>query len=283
MPARENRFGGWAAIALVLVLIGVGAVLWLRRGDGDSPETLAAAAPATGAPAVVPETGVQSPPATPPTGDAGRPAARETAPLQQPATRIQEPPRTAAPPPRVAPQPSPIAEPPAVSEAQEPAAGPVGAEEPSPAPGPPMASAEDQAPLPPALDELRQIAGELQTGSKRLYALYEAFLEQKEESDAELTEADEQLLEELELFEDAAAAFNKQFKEGLLARTRGRLRGRARGDRAELARRAQTLAEHGRRVEALMAQVQPGPEVRQAWQEVRSRWQRVGQIVAPAP
>jgi hypothetical protein len=29
-----------------------------------------------------------------------------------------------------------------------------------------------------------------------------------------------------------------------------------------------------------MAQVQPSPEVRQAWQEIRRDWQRVGAIIS---
>jgi hypothetical protein len=29
-----------------------------------------------------------------------------------------------------------------------------------------------------------------------------------------------------------------------------------------------------------MNQVQPGPEVRQAWQGIRTRWQRVGTIIS---
>jgi hypothetical protein len=54
---------------------------------------------------------------------------------------------------------------------------------------------------------------------------------------------------------------------------------RKRDQQAEVVRRFKDLAAAGRRVDTLMAEVQPGPEVRQKWQEVRRRWERVGQIL----
>jgi hypothetical protein len=39
------------------------------------------------------------------------------------------------------------------------------------------------------------------------------------------------------------------------------------------------LARQGREVDGLMAEVRPGPKVRQAWQEVRARWMRVAALV----
>jgi hypothetical protein len=122
------------------------------------------------------------------------------------------------------------------------------------------------------LEELRRLAGELQTESARLYEIYGTFLEQKEDGGGELTDADEQLQEELEVFAEAAGKLEKG---GFFAR----IRGRRPGDRGELARRGQSIAQHGRKVDALMAQVQPSPEVRQAWSGVRRRWLRIAEII----
>jgi hypothetical protein len=188
-------------------------------------------------------------------------------PTPAPEPRRQEPPlskpsreRPAAPPPGA--QPEPEATPAAEPEAAEVSPTPTPDDEPE---------TTTDAPA----EELRRIAGELKTESERLYTLYERFLEQKEDGGAELTEADEQLLEELEVFEDAAARFNRQFQEGFLKR----LRRRSSEDRTQLVRRGEQLAERGRAVDGLMAQVQPGPEVQQAWQEIRRRWKRAAEVV----
>jgi hypothetical protein len=129
------------------------------------------------------------------------------------------------------------------------------------------------------LEEVRRLAEALPDKSSKLYDLYGDFLEKKEDGGAELTEADEQLQEEIEVFGDAATKLNRGFKEGFFAR----MRGRHPGDRVELARRSQNLAEHGRKVDTLMAQVQPGPEVRQAWNEVRRDWVRIVEILDRRP
>jgi hypothetical protein len=129
------------------------------------------------------------------------------------------------------------------------------------------------------LEEVRQLAEALPAKSSKLYDLYGDFLEKKEDGGAELTDADEQLQEEIEVFGDAAAKLNRGFKEGFFAR----IRGRRPGDRVELARRSENLAAHGRKVDALMSQVQPGPEVRQAWNDVRRDWVRIVEILDRRP
>jgi hypothetical protein len=147
---------------------------------------------------------------------------------------------------------------------------------------PPAAAPEDSAPageLP--LEELRRLAAELVTASENLGETYAAFLEQKEDGGAELTEKDEKLQQELEVLAEAAGRFNKRVKEGIFVRTRDRFR---RADpQAEVGRRFGELAAVGGQVDRLMFEVQPGPEVRQDWQEVRRRWERVTQILRRRP
>ena len=124
-------------------------------------------------------------------------------------------------------------------------------------------------------DELRRVSQELVTASEKLIETYETFLEQKEDGGAELTEADGQLQNDLEAMAEAADRLNKRFKDGFF--TRGRLR--TPQNRAEIANRLRALTDTAGQVDRLMAQVQPGPEVRQGWQEVRRRWVRVNEIL----
>jgi hypothetical protein len=131
------------------------------------------------------------------------------------------------------------------------------------------------------VEELRRLAAELAAASVKLGETYGTFLEQKEDGGAELTEKDEKLQEELEVLADAADRFNKRVKEGFFIRTRDRFR---RADpQAEVVRRFGELAAVGARVDRLMFEVQPGPEVRQEWQEVRRRWERATQILRRRP
>jgi len=44
--------------------------------------------------------------------------------------------------------------------------------------------------------------------------------------------------------------------------------------------RGRDLDRRGEQVDALMGQVQPNPEVRQAWQSIRRKWKRMAQIAA---
>jgi hypothetical protein len=128
------------------------------------------------------------------------------------------------------------------------------------------------------IEELRQLGADLQASSARFLETYLAFLEQKEEAGGEITDDDEELEELIEAFAGSAEKFNKQIQGGgFLARLRKR------GDteaRPQLGRRARDLADRSARVEALMAKVQPGAEVHQAWQELRQRGQRAGRLVA---
>jgi hypothetical protein len=128
------------------------------------------------------------------------------------------------------------------------------------------------------VEELRQLGGELQSESAKLLVTYQAFLEQKEEAGGEITDEDEELEELIETFGEVAAKLNGQLQGGgFFARLRKRSDTQA---RPQLAKRFQAVAQHGGQVDRLMAQVQPGPEVRQAWSEIRRRWQRVGALVS---
>ena len=93
---------------------------------------------------------------------------------------------------------------------------------------------------------------------------------------AKLTEQDEKLKNDLEAFQDAAVTFDKQFQVGRW----GRLFGHRPDDRRKTRENVRRLAVVGAEIEALMPQVRPGPEVHQAWVEVRRRWRRVGVIAA---
>jgi hypothetical protein len=124
-------------------------------------------------------------------------------------------------------------------------------------------------------DELRRVSQELVTASEKLTETYEVFMEQKEDGGTELTPADEQLLEQIELMAEAGERLNKRFKDGFL--TRGRLR--TPQNRTEILNRLRALADTAGQVDRLMGQVQPSPEVRQDWQEVRRRWVRISEIL----
>ncbi|HKV11246.1 MAG TPA: protein kinase [Thermoanaerobaculia bacterium] len=142
---------------------------------------------------------------------------------------------------------------------------------------------KEPSPAEPAVEDLGEDlqgpAGELVAKAANLYALYETYLEQKEDAGGEITGADEKLQEELEALEDAASRFNKQFKDGVLARTRNRLRGAdAQKKRAEIARRGRELGTVADRVDALMIETRPGPEVRQAWGDLKRRCQRIATL-----
>ncbi len=265
---------GAIAAVLALALLGIGTFLWTRRGAEAPVPAEPAASPASTA-----ATGGLEP----------RPAARTStddstnADAASAATSAAVKPPSPAPAPRrevPKPAPAPISNPApeeAAPQQTEPAAA-----EPSAAQEPPAASPDDLAPageLP--IEELRRLAAELVTASEKLGETYGAFLEQKEDGGAELTEKDEKLQEELEVLAEAAGRFNKRVKEGIFVRTRDRFR---RADpQAEVVRRFGELATVGGRVDRLMSEVQPGPEVRQEWQEVRRRWERVTQILRRRP
>jgi eukaryotic-like serine/threonine-protein kinase len=264
--------GGAIAAALLLAVIAVGVFLWTRR---EPVETVPAeTTPFAEAPVQMAQTAAPppSPPVTsePLTTVSAVPTATSQPPRPEPSpTRPQqEVPKPVPSPPSSRPEPEPA---PSVSEetpakAPEPAAPIVN----EPAPEPSVPSGGD---LP--YDELRRVSQELVTASEKLIETYETFLEQKEDGGAELTEADGQLQNDLEAMVEAADRLNKRFKDGFF--TRGRLR--TPQNRAEIANRLRALTDTAGQVDRLMAQVQPGPEVRQDWQEVRRRWVRVNEIL----
>jgi serine/threonine-protein kinase len=216
-----------------------------------------------------------TPAATLQTATAAPPIVEPTPAVQVPTPARREP--AVVSPPRPAPSRAPIPEltVPPVSTPQEtyPA-------EPRPTP---EETAPDPAPAVPLTgelpyEELRRVSDELVAESEKLGETYGEFLDKKEDGGAELTETDNQLKDELEALTDAATRLNKRFKEGFFFRlTRSRLSSPE--NRIEIAKRLQALADTARRVEHLMGQVQPGPEVRQGWQEVRRRWGRVGELL----
>lgn len=256
---RPGRGKAVLGIAAVLFVLAVSASLFLfsRR---EAPEETAEpqAAP------VQTSTAVAQPSAAEPAAPEPEPAA-QTPPLPGPAVPPREKPAPAPPQPR---EETPGASfQPVESAPAEPE--PVPEEEPSPAEPAAEESGED----------LQGPAGELVARSASLYALYETYLEQKEDAGGEITDADEKLQEELEALEDAAASFNKQLKDGFFARTRNRLRGAdAQRRRAELARRGRELGLVADRVDALMIETRPGPEVRQAWGDLKRRCQRIANL-----
>jgi serine/threonine-protein kinase len=125
-------------------------------------------------------------------------------------------------------------------------------------------------------EELHTLAAELGTMSGDLVDKYKEFLSKKEDSGAQLSQSDEKLKDDLEAFQDAAVTFDKQFQVGRW----GRLFGHRADDRRKTRENVGRLAALGTQVEVLVDQVRPGPEVRQAWVEVRRRWKRVGAIVS---
>jgi hypothetical protein len=125
--------------------------------------------------------------------------------------------------------------------------------------------------------ELQRLAGDLETTSRQLLGAYETFLASKDDADLEITDADEQLHETLEALSEAAERLHNQF---LAGGPIARLRKRQPGDRLRVQQRFRELARTAERVERLMAETQPSPEVRQSWTETRRLWRRVGEIVA---
>jgi tRNA A-37 threonylcarbamoyl transferase component Bud32 len=246
---------GWklTAIAAGLVLAVVAGALLLGEHRGAAPvestQRIAAPIPAAAksAPAQ-PETTLAATAPVPLTSQPPRPV---------PAPERREIPRPARPEPVVA-EPVPEQPPPAAAE-------PAPAQE---APAEPAAGEPSK--------ELPRLAGELVETSEKLGEIYNDFLSKKEDGGAELTEADSQLKEEIEALAEEADHFNKGINKSFFARTWSHVK---RSDQqADVLRRAQQFVAALGRVEKLMAQVSPGSEVRQGYQEVRRRWTRLAQI-----
>jgi serine/threonine-protein kinase len=251
--------GAAAGAALVLALAAVGLFLWTR----PEPEPVVPAQEAAQEP-VQQEEPPQTVEATVTAPASAVPPPALPAPRREPVPQTRE----------AEPRPAPVVVPVEDVEVRT---------EPEPTPAEPEAAPSSTDPEPaaedPPTEEMRQTASDLLAASHHLVELYEVFLEQKEDGGADLTEADERLQEELEVFVGAAETFNKQFKDGAFARARNRFRSRSEAEaRNEMRRRARELAMSGGRVEALMAQVQPSPEVRQSWNEVKRGWQRIARI-----
>jgi ABC-type transporter Mla subunit MlaD len=124
---------------------------------------------------------------------------------------------------------------------------------------------------------MRRLAGDLQTESAQLIDTYQAFLDAKDEAEQEITDNDELLQEQIEELADTAERFHKQLEGGGFI---GRLRKRSGDDITKVQQRSRDLDKRGGQVDALMSQVQPNPEVRQAWQSIRRKWKRAAQIAA---
>jgi serine/threonine protein kinase len=206
------------------------------------------------------------------------PAAVKPAPAQ-PETRLAA---AAAPVPLTSQPPRPVPAP-ERREVPKPARPEPAAAEPVPEPSKP-ANAEpapvQEAPAEPVAgdpsQELPRLAGELVETSEKLGDLYKDFLGKKEDGGAELSEADDQLKDEIDALAEEADHFNKGINKSFFARTWSHVK---RSDQqADVLRRAQQFVAAMGRVEKLMAQVSPGSEVRQGYQEVRRRWTRLARI-----
>jgi serine/threonine protein kinase len=265
----ELRRPGWGkailGIAAALAVLVVSAVLFLHS-RGETPEE---AAP--------PPQEIQETITAQTSTVAAQPSPAEPD-VVKPEPAAQTPPRPApVVPPRERPVPSPPQEDTPGATFQPVESAPPAEPEPAPAPQEEPSPAESDEPAADeSAEELNGPAGDLASASAKLYALHETWLGQKEDEGGEITDADEHLQEELEALEEAASRFHSQFKDGVFARTRNRLRGAdAQKRRAEIARRARELVTAGQRVDALMTETQPGPEVRQAWADVKRRCQRI--------
>jgi eukaryotic-like serine/threonine-protein kinase len=128
--------------------------------------------------------------------------------------------------------------------------------------------------------ELGALGAEMEVESDELRNLYSDFLAQKEKSGSRLTRADDRLKDELKEFQNAAERFGGQFKTGFFARARKRLgrMGHGEDERGQITRLARALTESGSRVEALVAQTQPDPAVRQLWRRIHRQSQRVAEL-----
>ncbi|MFL6232741.1 MAG: serine/threonine-protein kinase [Thermoanaerobaculia bacterium] len=251
-PVREagGRRGILIAIATVLVLAAALTALFL--GSRREPE------PVHPAPAPVPAASGPTP-VQAETTVAANPAPQPAAPLVSASPPLPAPKRRESPKPAVSPEPTVAAPAPAPEKA---------------APAPEPAPAQEEA----LSQDLPRLTGELVERSEKLLDLYKGFLDKKEDGGAELTDADSQLKDEMDALTAAADRFNKRVNERFFVRAWDRLK---RQDQQEaIRRRSQDVAGAVGRIDRLMAQVQPGPDVRQEWQEVRRRWARVTQVLA---
>jgi SMC interacting uncharacterized protein involved in chromosome segregation len=116
------------------------------------------------------------------------------------------------------------------------------------------------------------LGAELEAASNELIEVYKQFLDQKDERGEDLTDADEDLEEEIESMIGAAERLNNQIRNNL---TRLREKRQTPQGRADLRSRAQKMAANIQKVENLMAQVQPGTEVQRVWRQITGLWRQV--------
>jgi hypothetical protein len=262
--SRRSGLGWKLALGIAAVLaVLTGAVLAILTSDDTTPdaqETAAAASPddPTGqTPAPAGETLAETPESTVEIA----PAATDPVSVETPRPRPRLVPAT---------EPAPEEESEAETEAPEETAAVYQPAEPEPSPEPPVSDAP--------FEELKRLGTEIQASGAGLLATYQAFLEQKENAGGEITDDDEELEDLIDSFAGSAEKFNKYIQGGgFLARLRRR------GDtevRPLLSKRMKDLADRADQVDALMGRVQPGAEVRQAWQQLRQRGQRAGRLVA---
>ena len=265
-----------AAIAVFLGLAATG--IWLLASFlGKRGQAADATQPATAAQ----QGGPADAPASPSTAAGKVPSATYQPPAPLDATPSSEP---AATPPKVLP---PRTLPPVTGPAPappEPVAAPDAGEQPAATPAPEGATpgdirtpAEEEPPIGPLpFQQLHHLAADINARSAELVDKYKDFLSKKENAGSELTQSDQQLRDNLAEFQDAAETFDKQFQVGRW----GRMFGHRADDQLKTRENFRRLATLGAQVERLMNEVRPGPEVRQAWLEVRKRWRHAGRIVA---
>ncbi len=262
-PISSGGMGWKLAVgvaAVLAVLTGIGIAYWSRE---EPQETVAEAL--TNNPALPAQSLADAPPPAQPSAVPLPAATPERAPERKP--RPEPTPFPSRP------EPTPVAQEPTVP------IGPVEAPapqrpEPTPSPSPEVAAEIPAAPI----EELRRLGGELQAESTQLLETYLAFLEKKEDGGADITDADEELEGLIETFSEAAEKLNTHLAGGgFFAKIRNR---KDKDARPQLEKRFKALADRGVQVDRLMNQVQPGPEVRQAWQGIRARWQRAGTIIS---
>jgi hypothetical protein len=262
-----------AAAALVAALLGIGGVaLWLTR---ETPSEVAQAEEQAIEPTANPASTVSQDQVPPAGTTEPQPGEEEQEETPEPmATQPTKP--VSAPVPRPSQQTAP---PPLAPEPQEEPAAPVTSREPADEPAatytPPVE--EPAAADTGSMEEMRRLAGDLQTESAQLIDTYQAFLDAKDEAEQEITDNDELLQEQIEELSDTAERFHKQLEGGGLI---GRLRKRSGDDVTRIQQRSRDLNQRGEQVDTLMGKVQPNPEVRQAWQSIRRKWKRAVQIAA---
>ena len=260
-PVGGTRWKLPAIAAGVLLALAAVTVFFLggrHEGSPESASTQPAAAPAQVQPMAAPPAASRRVPPPP------LPVAAQSATTTTTAT---------SPPPKPAPPPSRAQAMPKAASPEPPLSEPTPAKaEPAPA---------QEAPSEPATAELSQdlpkLAGELVESSEKLTDLCKDFLGKKEDGGAQLTDADNQLKDEIEAMADAASHFNKGVNKNFFARTWSHLK---RSDQqADLLQRSQGFVTALAHVEKRMAEVRPGAEVKQGLQEVRRRWARLAQMI----